>query len=138
LTTDDLVTSPPSGLWTGFFLEKHHPQKGWMHLHLQFRQSEILGEGTDYVGPWQITGNFSAESSICIWTKKYLGKHSVRYQGQFGDTGIVGKWDISGMVSGEFHIWPAEFTEIQEMYLRQEEQEALRVHNLGLNIKRNP
>ncbi|MEQ1905032.1 MAG: hypothetical protein ABL888_12665 [Pirellulaceae bacterium] len=134
MTTSDLVQSPPSGPWTGFFLEKHHLQKGWMHLYLQFQQSEILGEGTDYVGPWQIKGTFT-DTSNCVWTKKYLGKHPVRYQGQFGETGIVGKWDISGLAWGEFHIWPAEYTEIQEMYLRQEEQEALRLHGLGLNIK---
>ena len=132
----DLVKCPQSGLWTGFFLEKHHPQKGWMHLHLQFHHAEISGEGTDYVGPWLIKGNFSCETLTCDWTKQYLGKHSVKYQGQIGDTGIIGKWNISGLIWGNFHIWPAEFTEIQEMYLRQEEHEALSLYGQTLNFKR--
>ncbi len=128
----EMAGDPPSGLWTGFFLEKHQPHKGWMHLSMEFKHAIIYGEGTDYVGPWQIQGNSDTETAICRWVKQYLGKHRVQYEGQFGETGIVGKWNISGFLQGDFHIWPADFTEIQEMYLRQEEQDALKRFGSGL------
>jgi hypothetical protein len=34
----------------------------------------------------------------------------------------VGQWNISGMIRGGFHIWPAEMTEWQEQYMQQDLQ----------------
>ncbi len=93
-----------------------------MNLYLDFTNSTISGQGTDYVGPWTISGNFAQETAECVWIKQYLGKHRVRYQGVWGKTGIVGRWTIGSLISGDFHIWPAEFTEIQAAYLAQESQ----------------
>lgn len=94
-----------------------------MNLYLDFTNSTVSGQGTDYVGPWTISGSFSSETAECVWIKQYLGKHSVRYQGIWGETGIRGRWTIGSLISGDFHIWPAEYTEIQAAYLAQEAQE---------------
>ncbi len=115
-----------SGEWTGFFLEKHHGKRAWMHLYLEFDPSGkpvgvIKGEGTDYVGPWNLHGWFQPDSTACEWTKQYVGKHRVHYAGQCGEKGIVGTWNIgSGWLTGPFHIWPRAWGDLDEAYLSEE------------------
>lgn len=111
----------PSGEWNGFFLEKHQPKRGWMHLYLNFENGSITGEGTDYVGPWNISGTYDPKTGQCQWTKQYLGKHKVEYQGLAGETGIQGEWTIS-YVSGPFHIWPRSMGYLNELYLQEDLQ----------------
>ncbi len=109
----------PSGEWKGFYLEKHQPNRGWMHLYLLFEPGTLKGEGTDYVGPWHIQGNFDAQGNI-EWVKQYLGKHRVRYHGAYNEQGIRGEWLIHGVLAGPFHIWPKSLREMDERYLRNE------------------
>ncbi len=106
----------PTGIWTGFFTEPHHTRRGWMHLYLTFENGQIRGEGTDYVGPWKIQGEFDRAQSACQWTKHYLGRHRVIYRGVCGSNGIVGRWSINEGLTGDFHIWPAANSEVHEMY----------------------
>ena len=114
------TTSFPSGQWTGFFLEDHRPEKGWMHLYLNFQNGVIEGEGTDYVGPWHINGTYSEDDSTCQWVKQYLGQHQVVYSGKWTEQGIMGNWTIGTMYTGQFHIWPASRGDIQQMYLEED------------------
>lgn len=109
----------PTGEWTGFYLETHRVQKGWMHLYLSFENGRIRGEGTDYVGPWTASGTYAAENGVCTWVKQYLGKHQVKYDGIAGEHGIQGEWTI-GYVTGQFHIWPKSMSYLNEMYLQEE------------------
>jgi hypothetical protein len=102
-----------------------------MHLFLNFEsdsagagKATVKGEGTDYVGPWTLSGEFHSDSGEVQMTKQYLGKHRVKYQGVFGPNGILGGWTISSLVRGQFHIWPAEMTELQELYMRDELEKA--------------
>lgn len=114
----------PSGEWNGFYLESHQPKRGWMHLYLNFQDGKISGEGTDYVGPWHIKGNYDINSGKCQWTKNYLGKHQVDYQGLVGETGIQGEWTIS-YLSNAFHIWPRSMGFLNELYLHSDLQEPI-------------
>lgn len=66
----------------------------------------MRGEGRDWVGPFIITGRYETESGKCWWTKKYLGKHDVAYQGYNEGKGIWGAWEIPPLWRGGFHIWP--------------------------------
>jgi hypothetical protein len=109
----------PSGEWSGYFIE-NRPEKGWMHLYLSFRDGQIKGEGTDYVGPWHIRGEYEEDSGKCQWIKQYLGRHQVCYGGTLGDQGIVGTWKIGDFLQGKFHIWPKGLGGLDEMYLQQE------------------
>jgi hypothetical protein len=116
-----------SGEWTGFYLERHHDRRGWMHLYLQFVLGEsstglIRGEGTDYVGPWNLEGEFSRDENTASWAKRYVRKHVVRYEGVAGERGIIGKWSISGLMTGPFHIWPRAWGMLDEDYLVEELQ----------------
>jgi hypothetical protein len=107
-----------SGEWTGFYIENHRPELGWMHLFLVFEQGRISGEGTDYVGPWAATGSYDPRTGECRWTKKYVGRHQVLYLGNSTENGIQGKWDLSWS-SGPFHIWPRRLGHLTERYLRE-------------------
>lgn len=109
----------PTGEWNGFYIERHQPQKGWMHVYLSFSDGVIRGEGTDYVGPWTAAGDYDAETGVCSWVKTYLGKHKVFYGGQCGSRGILGKWNI-GAISGPFHIWPRSMGDMTELYLTED------------------
>lgn len=120
----------PSGEWNGFYLEKHQPKKGWMHLFMTFEEGEIKAEGTDYVGPWVAQGKYDLETGDCRWVKQYLKKHQVHYSGTVSANGIMGRWTIPPL-SGEFHIWPKSMTELNEMYLTQDMNEPSPSMQLG-------
>ena len=107
----------PSGEWKGFYLEAHQPRRGWMHLYLAFVNGKITGEGTDYVGPWTASGDYDLDSGQCQWTKQYVGKHVVHYDGLCGKNGIQGQWRLS-YLNGDFHVWPISHGHLDELYLR--------------------
>jgi hypothetical protein len=115
---NDFLTS---GNWTGFYLEPHNPNRGWMHLYLEFSpEGRISGEGTDYVGPWHANGLVDSDQGTVQWVKQYLGQHQVQYSGLVTDRGIVGQWRISSWLSGQFHIWPVQRGDIQAEYLAED------------------
>jgi len=107
-----------SGEWSGFYLEGHRQERGWMHLFMAFEEGKIRGEGTDYVGPWVATGTYDESSGKCGWVKQYVGKHTVEYKGVCGENGIQGNWQIFS--KGQFHIWPRNHPQYNELYLRDE------------------
>lgn len=102
--TDDRF---PTGPWTGFFLQRLRPGRNWMELILTFRQGLIRGEGRDFVGEFLIRGRYNTEDGKCWWSKRYLGKHDVSYQGFNEGKGIWGLWTMDEPPDrGGFHIWP--------------------------------
>ncbi len=109
----------PSGEWSGFYIEKHRNERGWMHLYLTFADGQIRGEGTDYVGPWVANGTYQESTGNCRWTKQYVGRHQVWYEGQYSENGIQGSWQIIN-TDGPFHIWPKTHAHFNELYLRDE------------------
>jgi hypothetical protein len=103
-----LETDPrfPSGPWVGFFLQKSLPGKHTMELRLTFQAGNMNGEGRDRVGEFLIKGRYDLAACKCYWTKKYLGRHDVFYQGFNEGKGIWGVWEIGQLARGGFHIWP--------------------------------
>ncbi|MCS7046092.1 MAG: hypothetical protein NZO58_07025 [Gemmataceae bacterium] len=112
--TAGLETDPkfPSGPWTGFFLQPLLPGKHRMELRLTFRRGTMTGDGRDWVGDFVIRGRYNPDDGRCSWTKRYLGKHDVWYQGYNEGRGIWGVWEIPADQNagqtwrGGFHIWP--------------------------------
>ena len=110
----ELETDPrfPSGKWAGFWTQKSlGPGKHSQEMLLTFRQGTLEGEGRDRVGKFHMRGFYSTEDGRCRWTKKYVGRHDVYYQGFNEGKGIWGTWEISSPVIGQqlkggFHIWP--------------------------------
>ena len=111
----ELETDPrfPSGRWVGFFVQKQvAPGRHQTELHLTFREGQMSGEGRDWVGKFIVRGRYTIADGKCHWSKRYLGKHDVFYQGYNEGKGIWGTWEISpaqnmGMLfRGGFHIWP--------------------------------
>ncbi|HEV3203092.1 MAG TPA: hypothetical protein VGY77_01855 [Gemmataceae bacterium] len=109
----DLEADPrfPSGPWTGFFLQKENPGRHMMEMRLTFSNGSLTGEGRDWVGQFIFRGRYDLRDGKCHWTKRYLGKHDVFYQGFNEGKGIWGTWEIpapAGFASsrGGFHIWP--------------------------------
>ena len=96
----------PSGPWTGYFLQPKLPGKHWMELRLTFRDGTMTGEGRDWVGDFQVKGRYQVEDGKCHWTKAYLKKHSIAYQGYNEGKGIWGTWEYQVNWKGGFYIWP--------------------------------
>ena len=98
----------PSGPWRGFFLQPNIPGRNWMDLVLAFRNGIIRGDGRDRVGPFLITGRYDLAAGKCWWTKRYLGRHEITYNGYNEGKGIWGTWEDPAARSwrGGFHIWP--------------------------------
>lgn len=123
----ELETDPrfPSGRWIGFFVQKHlRPGKYPMELYLTFADGEMTGEGRDLVGPFTVHGGYNVADGRCRWTKQYLRKHAVFYEGFNEGQGIWGAWNIPASsitveVSGGFHIWPEEMADPTGQYLHE-------------------
>jgi hypothetical protein len=96
----------PSGPWTGFYNYSGPEDRHRMDAHLIFARGGIAGEGSDNVGPFMIRGRYDATTKECQWTKTYIGRHSVLYQGCRDTHGIWGTWTIAPWAKGGFHIWP--------------------------------
>lgn len=101
----------PSGPWTGFFTQPVLPGRHMMELHLAFHNGALTGEGRDWVGTFLVTGRYSVADGHCHWTKRYVGKHDVFYNGYNEGKGIWGKWEMSAAALGQhwtggFYIWP--------------------------------
>jgi hypothetical protein len=112
--TDELETDArfPSGPWTGFFLQKFPPVgRQMMEMRLTFQSGVLQGEGRDVVGAFLFKGRYDLADGRCYWTKRYLGKHDVSYEGFNEGKGIWGTWEIPPgpylpALHGGFHIWP--------------------------------
>ena|ERR1700722_6673669 len=101
----------PSGNWTGYFLQSHLPGRHSTNLVMTCFNGQLSGKGADWVGPYTIEGEYDVNTGKCDWIKRYLGKHSVAYQGVNDGSGIWGVWEISQLGGlyidrGGFHIWP--------------------------------
>jgi hypothetical protein len=109
----ELETDPrfPSGPWIGFFLQKEVPGRHQMELRLTFCQGRLTGEGRDWVGRFSMRGRYNLADGKCHWTKRYVGRHDVYYEGYNEGKGIWGVWEFSDTVHtvasrGGFRIWP--------------------------------
>ena len=114
-----LETDPrfPSGPWVGFFLQKPHVGKQTMELRLVFQAGKMTGEGRDPIGDFLVNGQYHLADGKCSWTKKYVGKHEVLYQGYNEGKGIWGVWKIGDSQQGGFHIWPEGFGDPTDEHL---------------------
>src|SRR5438270_13477578 len=123
----DLETDPrfPSGPWTGFFLQKLVPGRHKMELVLTFSQGQLTGEGRDWVGEFRVRGKYDIADGRCHWTKRYVGKHDVYYQGFNEGKGIWGHWEIALTpehigLRGGFHIWPEGMSDPTQSHLTEQ------------------
>jgi hypothetical protein len=96
----------PSGPWVGLYTHSRQNKKHRMDLGLTFAKGAITGEDQDDVGQFLIRGKYDTKTMECHWTKSYLGKHDVFYQGFREGKGIYGKWEIKTKNHGGFYIWP--------------------------------
>ena len=96
----------PSGPWEGYFLQPGLPGRHGMELVLVFREGTLRGDGRDVIGDFLIRGSYDKDSGKCWWSKRYLGRHDVAYQGYAEGRGIWGTWEITTSFKGGFHIWP--------------------------------
>ena len=110
----DLETDPrfPSGRWVGFWIQRYAPAgRHQTELTLRFCGGTLNGEGRDWVGRYAVQGTYDLADGRCRWTKRYLERHDVFYEGFNEGRGIWGSWSIrddDGSVAGHggFHIWP--------------------------------
>jgi hypothetical protein len=109
----------PSGDWYGFYTYHQHPGRFQMDIRFTFENGRISACGGDPVGEFILSGAYNEETRECQWTKRYLGGHSVLYEGFREGKGIWGTWDLR-VVKGGFHIWPVHFEGLTEH--RAEEQ----------------
>jgi hypothetical protein len=118
--TDDRF---PSGPWVGYFLQFDVQSR--TELALTFADGVISGTGGDWVGSFVIHGRYQTSDGKCWWTKRYLGKHEVAYQGWSECRGIWGRWEIPRIGRGGFHIWPKGLEEADVLRAEHEAPEAI-------------
>jgi hypothetical protein len=125
--TGSLETDPrfPSGPWTGFFLQPLIPGRHRMELSLTFRSCTLTGAGRDRVGEFTLRGHYTLADGRCHFTKHYVGRHSVFYNGFNEGKGIWGTWEIPAdrdyaSQRGGFHIWPEGMHDATEPELTEE------------------
>ena len=105
---------PPSGPWSGYYLYEWGGPKHRMKLSLLFSANGRMdGDGVDDIAPFIISGVFDGSSLEAIFTKTYIGMHSVEYRGVYDLKSISGAWTLRGL-TGDFRIWPGAADEGQE------------------------
>jgi hypothetical protein len=83
---------PCEGWWEQVF----HGRQRMESLHLTVDGGAVDGLGTDIIGPFTLHGLLTADGRVSI-EKDYLGRHSVRYEGQHdGEGRMWGLWALPG------------------------------------------
>jgi hypothetical protein len=105
----------PSGIWDGFYLYQSGPDstRHEMYFYLDFSDGVVTGSGSDDVGGFTWNGSYNTETFVVKMTK-YYQLHTVHYDGRADESGIYGRWEIKGDLSGGFHIWPRKGKEEEE------------------------
>jgi hypothetical protein len=121
-----LETDPrfPSGRWVGFWTQKNE-KRGSKHtteLYITFANGRMDGEGRDWVGKFTVSGKYDLADGRCHWTKQYVRRHAVSYDGFNEGKGIWGTWlmrneDPPIEARGGFHIWPEEMADPSSHHL---------------------
>ncbi len=94
----------PSGLWTGYWEQTLWGRQSMHELQLQFDAGEVHGSGWDVIGPFSFHGQYD-ENGLIVMTKRYVGKHTVLYRGQYdGEGTIFGRWSIGELWTGPFAL----------------------------------
>ncbi len=96
-----------------------------MELQLTFSKGVLTGSGRDWVGGFVLRGRYELLDGKCHWTKRYLDKHDVYYQGFNEGKGIWGTWEIPPIGDlayqrGGFHIWPEGMSDPSQSHLTEE------------------
>jgi hypothetical protein len=63
---------------------------------------DVLGKGKDAVGEFELRG-FCNEFGDCQFAKRYIGKHTVMYNGKLEGKSMKGTWTVAGL-TGTFEI----------------------------------
>jgi len=79
-------------------------------FYLQFRNGEITGHGRDIIGPFAFHGEYGESTGELEMTKKYLGRHEVKYRGRpDGEGCIIGTWTIAERIVDKEIVWTGPF-----------------------------
>jgi hypothetical protein len=80
-----------------------------MKINLYVSDTGIFGIGKDSEGVFISSGNYDAVDHKLFFTKNYLGKYSIDYDGTMFDDGhyliVQGRWQLSTGKSGEFELY---------------------------------
>jgi len=80
----------------GWWEQSFHGRQPMEELRLAVDGRVVDGVGTDLIGPFTLEGHCSADGRVSI-LKCYLGRHSVRYEGQHdGEGRMWGVWSLPG------------------------------------------
>ena len=83
---------PCEGWWEQVF----HGRQPMEDLRLAVDGRAVDGVGSDIIGPFTLRGVISDDGRVSI-LKDYLGRHSVRYEGQHdGEGRMWGVWSLPG------------------------------------------
>ncbi|XP_065651881.1 uncharacterized protein LOC100202799 isoform X1 [Hydra vulgaris] len=69
---------------------------------------KVFGHGDDVVGTFNVEGTYSIENCVIKMEKKYVGQHTVYYEGTIllktNFYELEGMWNINGEISGKFSM----------------------------------
>lgn len=87
---------------TGWWEQMGYGRQNMSGLLLEFNERQIVGSGTDVVGPFVLKGRL--EDGKVRLNKQYFEKHTVVYQGHYDGEGTLhGRW-VLGFDQGKWLI----------------------------------
>jgi hypothetical protein len=87
----------------GWWEQDMYGRQPMQELRLEFQDGAVSGSGTDIVGPFTLEGVL-ANGKVDI-TKQYIGRHRLKYIGDFDGEGTMqGTWMIGGVSGGRWAI----------------------------------
>lgn len=98
-----------TGQWTGYYIQygEKTPMNFKKFYITPVPQGYISGGGEDTVGKFEITGSFNNNATAVRFAKKYIGQHTIYYEGEFTGNAIEGYWmfDYGAAKTEQFKIW---------------------------------
>lgn len=95
-----------SGSWRGFWQQPLYGRQLMRDLVLTFAGGKVQGSGIDLIGLFTFQGEYDDQGNVTL-IKRYIGRHSVLYQGRFdGEGTIFGQWSIGTQWTGPFALSP--------------------------------
>ena len=89
--------------WAGHYVQNGSHEA--MHIDsLKFKKGTVSGRGEDTNGKFEISGTIEKNGAV-HFTKQYIGKHAVQYNGQRNYHEIKGTWSVPDYgISDEFFL----------------------------------
>lgn len=91
-----------NAVWKGYYEQDGNRHDMTFKMFSVVMNGDVMGKGKDEVGEFELRG-FCNEFGDAQFAKRYIGKHTVMYNGKVDNKSMKGSWSVAGL-TGNFEI----------------------------------